>query len=191
MDLDDEGHLLGFPQFREAEARLSYLYRTMTRFSEVPQKKIKGEGAVPPEVAEFSQRLAAALDDDLNTAQGVAQLSGLLKATNELVDGAAGKKGSISPAAHQAVEKALKQVGAVLGLGLDDAASFLARVRARGAKARNIDESWVRTKIEQRAAARGERDYAMADAVRDELAEKGIELLDTPSGTDWRLSDAP
>src|SRR5690606_22495695 len=66
MDLDDSGGLLGFPQFREAEGRLSYLYSTKKRLQSVPQKKVKGDGPAPPDIREFNERLACALDDDLN-----------------------------------------------------------------------------------------------------------------------------
>ena len=40
--------------------------------------------------------------------------------------------------------------------------------------------------IERRAAARKEKDFAAADAVREEIAAKGIQILDTPEGTIWR-----
>jgi cysteinyl-tRNA synthetase len=42
--------------------------------------------------------------------------------------------------------------------------------------------------VAERDAARSARDYARADALRDELAARGIELLDTPQGTRWRRS---
>jgi len=40
--------------------------------------------------------------------------------------------------------------------------------------------------IAKRATARAERDYARADAIRDELAERGVVLEDTPHGVRWK-----
>ena len=48
--------------------------------------------------------------------------------------------------------------------------------------------AWVEERIAARQAARKARDFAAADAIRDELAGKGIELEDTPEGTRWQRS---
>jgi len=46
--------------------------------------------------------------------------------------------------------------------------------------------TWVEERIEARAEARRARDWARADAIRDELAERGIVLEDGPDGTRWK-----
>lgn len=51
----------------------------------------------------------------------------------------------------------------------------------------DVDEAWILAKIEERAAAKKAKDFARADAIRNELAEKGIELQDTPQGVVWSL----
>jgi cysteinyl-tRNA synthetase len=45
---------------------------------------------------------------------------------------------------------------------------------------------WVEERLAARKAARARRDFAAADAVRDELAGRGVEIKDTPQGTSWR-----
>jgi cysteinyl-tRNA synthetase len=50
-----------------------------------------------------------------------------------------------------------------------------------------VDEARIRSLIEQRAAAKKAKDFARADAIRNQLAEEGIELRDSPTGTEWVL----
>ena len=49
-----------------------------------------------------------------------------------------------------------------------------------------LSEAEIEQQIEARSAARKAGDFAVADAIRDALAEKGIELTDSPQGTGWR-----
>ena len=46
---------------------------------------------------------------------------------------------------------------------------------------------WVEEQLAERARARENRDYARADAIRDELASSGVEIEDTPAGSRWKL----
>ncbi len=188
MDLDEAGHLLGFPQFSEAESRLEYLYATRQRLQQLDPARIKDvEQALPAEVARFADGLARTLDDDLNTPQALAHVASLLKASNELADLALIKKGSMARTTYEALEQAFARLGAVLGLGLDEPAAFLTRVRDRRAWASGIDKAWVEEKLVERTQARQDKDFSRADAIRGELSERGVEMFDTPGGTSWRL----
>ncbi len=189
IDLDEAGNLKGFPQFAEAESRLEYLYSTKLKFSQLPQGRIiEREHEAPAEINEFGSRMSAVLNDDMNTAQAVGHLSQLLKAVNEVCDATLAKKGKIARSVYEQIEAALQRVSLVLGLGEDDAEAFLERVRDRRAVGRGIERTWVEERIARRAQARLDKDFSAADAVRDELAARGVELLDSPTGTNWRLA---
>ena len=54
-----------------------------------------------------------------------------------------------------------------------------------GAQVRGVDDPEIDALVAARDAARGERDFVEADRIRDELAERGITLEDTPGGTIW------
>lgn len=49
-----------------------------------------------------------------------------------------------------------------------------------------LTEEDVADAIERRAAARASKDFAKADAIREEVGGRGIQIMDTPEGTTWR-----
>ena len=72
----------------------------------------------------------------------------------------------------------LKHLGGVLGCLQSDPEEFL----QAGA---GDDAAWIEEMIQKRIDAKKARDFATADAVRDELLAKGIVLRDGPDGTSW------
>jgi len=107
-----------------------------------------------------------ALEDDLSSPKAMAELWGLLKDQ------------SIAPAEALA---AAYDMDRVLGLGLKQLEEPV------GADPELL--AWVESMIEERKQAKANKDWAKADAIRDELKLKGIVLEDNPSGTKWRLMD--
>jgi cysteinyl-tRNA synthetase len=117
----------------------------------------------------------AAMDDDLNSAEALAALFVLVSRANAALDEA----DTVRPGDRDAVREAVDSMDRVLGLlELAD-------------RDRSVDDetaAWVEERIEAREAARAERDFGRADAIRDELAEEGIVLEDTPEGTRWKVA---
>jgi len=185
--LDEAGNVIGFPLFEETERKVEYLYTTHERLQSVDASRVVAEGIVPDALAKFPAALAAALDDDLNFPISIALAGEMLAHVNELVETTKRKKGTVSNAALTASKKALFALRNELGLGGQDPRTVLLRIRDRRAKAKGITEADVVAKIEARKAARDAKDFAQADALRDELTALGVELMDGTSGTTWRI----
>jgi cysteinyl-tRNA synthetase len=117
----------------------------------------------------LAQRFKIALDDDFNTAEAIAVLFELANDIN--------KTGSIEAAAL------LKSLANILGLLERDPQAFLqgGLVESDALPAERIERL-----IEGRLAARQAKNFAEADRIRKELADKGILLEDGPLGTTWR-----
>jgi cysteinyl-tRNA synthetase len=65
---------------------------------------------------------------------------------------------------------------------------FLLARRDRLCIRRNIDRGAVDARIADRTAARAAKDFGRADDIRAELKATGVELMDTPTGTTWRVT---
>ncbi|RZA21311.1 MAG: cysteine--tRNA ligase [Lysobacteraceae bacterium] len=114
--------------------------------------------------------IESALADDLNTPQALAEVARLA--------GEARKAASTEERA--ALKSQLLGAGLALGLLQQDPAAWF----ARGAS--NDDDARIQVLIDQRIAAKKSRDFARADAIRQQLADEGILLEDTPQGVRWK-----
>jgi cysteinyl-tRNA synthetase len=184
---DGSGQIDACAQLEEAERRIEYVYRTRARLAAIPPARVGESTAVEPALAELDERLAAALDDDLNTPVALAVAAEFLKQINELAESAKTKKGSVGKAAVLAGDRGFDALARHLGLGGDDADALLGRIRGRRARRAGLREDEIEQKIAERMQARHDRDFARADAIRDEIAARGIELMDGADGTDWRI----
>ncbi len=155
-----------FDGLHAAEQAIDRITNTLRRLENTPPAA--GDGDLEQAaVDEFYADFREALSDDLNTARALAALHTLLRLVNTALDG-----DGLSPEMNSAVDTAFAEADSVLGIFPKDKADA-------GADA-EIDAL-----IEERKAARANRDFARADAIRDELAVKGIALEDTPHGTVW------
>src|SRR5690606_7476432 len=129
-------------------------------------------------------RFEEAMDDDFGTPEAVAVLFDAVREANRLLD----EGEDAAP-----LVAAVRQVVEVLGLNGDDrgGSDGIDEDTVRGLASRlgvaatgPVDEVLDRL-LEARADARRERDFATADAVRDELAAAGVVVEDTPDGARW------
>ena len=136
-------------------------------------------------VAAARAAVFAALEDDLNTAGALGALFSFVKATN--VDLEAGR---LSAADATAARGLLREVaGDIFGVmpGTAAAAGFPSSPSKKSSSdSSSSDEPWILDRIEARKAAKKARDFSAADAIRDELAAKGVVLEDTPQGVRWK-----
>ncbi len=80
----------------------------------------------------------------------------------------------------------LRQATRVLGICQQPPSSYLARRYARVMLERGLDAAKVEELVARRTAARAAKDFAAADAQRQELLALGVEIKDTPAGTTWK-----
>jgi len=127
----------------------------------------KGEGALSTLAAKFEVDFRAALDDDLNVPRACGALFDFVHQGNAALDAGAS--------------------GAATALGVLDRAMGVLDVLPT---AKTVDAGlarWIADRIAARDKARKSKDFKEADRIRAELAGRGVDIEDTPSGTQWRL----
>ena len=124
--------------------------------------------AKPPEA------LVAALEDDINTPKALAEFFALSKALNKAAD--VGEKQNLAAVMYAA--------GDLMGLLQSDPEVWFA-----GDVDGELSADEIEALIAKRNAARAAKDFATADAVRDQLAAAGIRIEDGADGTSWRRGE--
>ncbi len=126
---------------------------------------LSAEGEVDKEAFDaYKKRFTEAVCDDVNTAMAFTVLHDMLKDT------------ALNDATKRALTGSFDEV-----LSLD-----LLKAPAEGETVDSELEAYVLQKIEERKAAKKAKDFALADAIRAELLEKGIVLEDTREGVKWK-----
>ncbi|MDL9936145.1 cysteine--tRNA ligase [Gordonia sp. ABSL1-1] len=145
----------------------SFVQRVAARAGDV------GVGEVDPE-------FAAALDDDLGVPAALAVIHNVVRAGNTALE-----SGDAATALTAA-----SAVRAMMGiLGVDPLSPHWSSAEGDTGERAALDVL-VRAELQRRADARADKDWATADAVRDRLAEAGVEVTDTPDGAQWSLKGA-
>jgi cysteinyl-tRNA synthetase len=147
-------------------------YRRIENFVE-RATEVLGE-TVEPSVA--CAEFAAALDDDLGVPLALAAIHNVVREGNA----------ALAADDHAAVRGALGSVLIMTELlGLNPSSWR----DATSTDLTSVVDALVRVAIEQRSAARARKDFAASDAIRDQLAEAGVLVEDTPSGPRWILKE--
>jgi cysteinyl-tRNA synthetase len=115
----------------------------------------------------------AALEDDINTPEAIAELFGVVRATNRATD----------TTEKRALAESLRAGAWLLGLLTHEPQTWFAAGAAAGA-----DDAEIDSLVKQRDALRRERNFAEADRIRRLLTERGIVIEDAPQGARWRRS---
>ena len=156
--------------------RLMDAWKALQRLAE--GQKVKGQPQVEMKyVEELRQKCYDAMNDDLASPMVISHLFDACRVVNTLLD----KKASITAEVAQALIQIFHTFAFdILGLSVDTGASNKEREAAFGAVVNMV--------LEQRQQAKAEKNWALSDKIRDDLAALGFEVKDTKDGQTWTLN---
>jgi cysteinyl-tRNA synthetase len=174
-------YYLGTPHYR---SRIDYSAEALHEAA-VAYRRIEGfvqraaEIVGPGRPKDVPPAFAAAMNDDLNTSAALAIVHDTVREGNT----------ALAASDEAGIRGALTAVRAMLGvLGLDPFdPAWTGGVTAGDLKP--VVDSLVELALEQRAQARGRKDWAAADLVRDQLKNAGVQVEDTPAGPRWTVGE--
>jgi cysteinyl-tRNA synthetase len=156
-----------------------------------PLSQVQPDEFAGPERGLFHQcekvmtRFSEAMDDDFNTAGALGHLFDFIRKVNRWLSSQPDLNSPALRALAEGARDRILQAGSVLGIFHEQADSFFVDLRTRRLTWIGVDEAEIEIAIKRRLEARENKDFVAADAIRDELAERGIGLKDGPSGTNW------
>jgi cysteinyl-tRNA synthetase len=179
-----------FRSLEAADRDLEYFYITLHKIDAfVAQGGDAGDGAVLPDAEKLVPATLDALSDDFNSPKVMAAMHEAATLANKLLAEGKGIDKQVRRRTLARLAKDLRSVGDALGILSGSPSTYLDGRRARLVARKGIDVAGVEALLIERKAARAAKDFTRGDAIRAELTAMGVELLDTPQGTDWRVHD--
>ncbi len=152
-----------------SKKRLDKLYRLKKRVYGSKKSAVNGK---------FKTDMLNALKEDLNISKALAVLDEEINRANEILD-----KEPKNKSAKYEIAANLSFVEEVLGIGYQDPFVYFQHGVSEEEK------KWIEEMIRKRSEAKKEKNFALADSIREELLKKEIKIMDTPNGTLWEKSE--
>ena len=183
-----------FDGLSESNSAIERLRTFARRVSAASPQAGAGDSALLAFIAEKTASFHAALDNDLNTAEARAAVFDVVRAGNIALDA-----GGVGGQEIEAVQKLLALFDSVFDVLVDRddertrAAVAWAQAEGRSAQIAphllntlSMTDADIETLVAERTEAKRRRNFARADAIRNELMEKGVVLEDGKAGVSWK-----
>jgi cysteinyl-tRNA synthetase len=172
----------------DAETRMEYFYETLKKIDERVVGKDFAQGALHGDPERFVTQFDEQMSDDFNFSGALGVLSGLFAELNQLADKPPVKDKPMVGRTLVALRGVVTRLSTVLGLFDDVPAAWLLRRRDRQVLAKGLDVAKIEALIAERNAARAAKNYAESDRLRADAKTMGVELIDAPQGTTWKVA---
>ena len=133
------------------------------------------------------KNFAKAMDDDFNSALGMASVFEAVKRGNRLLDQ---NKSGLPEKVREEINiicADLKKMGHILGILSENPMDYFKAKKDAKLKGRSLDSHGIDMLVKERTRARKAKDFARADEIRAELDEMKVVLEDGPDGTTWKI----
>ncbi|SHN64475.1 cysteine--tRNA ligase [Desulfovibrio litoralis] len=183
-----------FMAIDEAEKNVKKIYETLKAISlllaedakaDAKSSAVKLPESFTKELKELDDAYWAALDDDLNTAAALGHVFGIVHLSNRLLEDKKLSGTVEARALLKDIQAKFVEYSKVLGLFDEDPISFLNQLKLFRLQKKNLKVEQIEELMNKRLTARQNKDFALADSLRKELEDLGLEIRDTASGAGW------
>ncbi|MBU0675986.1 MAG: cysteine--tRNA ligase [Proteobacteria bacterium] len=176
---------------KDAVTGLERLYNCMDSLSKLPNGTDISESlidqATQDRLLSLEDRFLEAMDNDLNTAQGLGLIYDTVKDLNRIRQTLGEKSSDIDITILKECGQTLTRLSGIMGLLNENPTTYLHDQKAEKLEDLEITPEEIQQLIEDRKIARSEKNWGQADEIRDLLLARSIELKDGPEGTSWHI----
>ena len=179
-------------QVREHQSALHRIYKTLEKARKLNQTEanlsqpLTTEGnAADTFGRSFEARWKEAMDDDFNTARVFALVFDYVRLINAFIDKKGFKWTKEAETVLSRFVADMKTLSGVLNLFSEEPTAYLQSIRLLFLTDRGMSEDQIKESILKRILARAEKNFALADQIRNDLFANGIELMDKGNETEW------
>lgn len=166
-------HYRGILNFNEED-----LLHSKKRLDKIYRLKKRVQGIRPLiQKTQFQENFLTALQDDLNISKALSILEEMLNIANQELD-----QNPKNKELKARILNDLNFMSDVLGIGLKDSVEYF----QLGVEAEQ--KVWIEQKLQERRKAKENKNFDLADSIREELKNQGILIMDTPNGSIWEKS---
>jgi cysteinyl-tRNA synthetase len=165
-----------------AKDALTRFYESQLKLEQSPRGKY--QSIFTQTAFTFQSLFDDAMSDDFNTSEVFGRLFALVRKLNRKLDQGV----YFTDEAKSAFFEDTHKLSDVLGVFGSVPSDFLSRLKTKGLQTASISEAEIEKRLEDRKTARKAKDFKRSDAIRDELAVKGVQIKDNPDGTtSWEI----
>ncbi|UCD32002.1 MAG: cysteine--tRNA ligase [Desulfobacterales bacterium] len=169
----------------EASAGLDKIYSLFERTVEKVGLATVGD----TEPGDCWEKFCEAMDDDFNSARGVGILFDTVRKVNRTLDQNNGELSSELQTVILTIQTDILRIGQTLGILLESPKTYFDKKRSKVLQQKSIDPSVIENLIQERNAARREKNWEKADEIRLRLQDLNISVEDRPEGTVWKITN--
>lgn len=177
--------------FSLTEKQLYYFYNTLAKIYEfISTYGNKADGKVIDIsiIEDIERNFIASMDDDFNTAAAIAHMFSICKYANTLMTSKKYSKEDVSVTLSQIKDKTI-QLFSIVGLLHETPKLFVEELKNKHLFILGMTVNHIEELILQRNNAKADKNYEMADKIRNTLLEQGIILNDSKDGTAWDIKE--
>ena len=176
----------------EATSALDRCYKALFEAAQIVEAPVKKQRPLPEHVKEsaafikgLEEKVDVAMADDFNTAKSLGHIFDAIRGVNRILEEARRKPSALYKEILKDSSRQILQAAKIFGILTEDPGAYIEKRNLAALESSGLSLKELETLIEERNNARKEKNWERADEIRDSLAQKGILLKDTPTGTKW------
>lgn len=175
-----------------AESHLYYFYNTIIKMQKIINTYNGNDDAEKLEddiSNSIEKNFIESMDDDFNTTLAIANLYNIFKYSNNIIKSCNKQNRQKTANTLSKLLVEIKNIYGVLGFFKQEPETFVVEIKEKYLSKLGIDVNYIESKIQERMQAKKNKDFELADSIRNELSVKGILLNDTVEGTLWDIKE--